>query len=353
VSSSASVGGEATLGEARVSIVIPAYNAAAYIPEALRSVFAQTFTDFEVIVVNDGSPDTPALEVALEPFRERIRYLQQENGGPSAARNFGIREARGEFVAFIDSDDAWTPEYLSEQMKVFNTEPAPDLVCSDMKTVGDDNVYPTTLTAKTGPLQEGISLRDLLLLDYVLLPSCAVVRRNILLSVGLFDESFVRGEDWDLFMRIAHHGGRITAHRKVLGSRRIHAGGLTRAAWETLKDEIRILNKWKETAGLPHDIQELIDQKLAQVNAYVDLEEGKRLLRNGDTVRSRAALERAYQFFGRPNVQERTMSTGPVSKGLWQVLIRRNKLRALLVGLGCFPGLMARAMKARPRVRSA
>jgi len=333
--------------ETRVSIVIPAYNAAAYIPEALASVFAQSFTDFEVIVVNDGSPDTPALKVALEPFRERIRYLEQGNGGPSAARNFGIREAHGEFVAFIDSDDTWAPEYLAEQMKLFYTEPAPDLVCSDMITFGDAAVHPTTLTTKTGPVQENISLRDLLLLVYVLLPSCTVVRRSILLDAGLFDLTIKGVEDWDLFMRITHHGGRVTVHRKVLGRRRIHAGGLTRASFELRKQEVRLLSKWKDTEGLSAEIRHVVEEKLVQANAYIDLEEGKRLLRAGDPSRARAALERAYAFFSQPDLEERTMATGPVTDGAMHAYVRRNKLRAMLIGLRYFPGLTSFGFRAR------
>jgi hypothetical protein len=219
-----------------------------------------------------------------------------------------------------------------------------------MSTYGNFDVHPTTLTTRPGSAEENISLKDLLLLDYVLLPSCTVARHSTLLAAGLFDETIVRGEDWDLWLRIAHKGGRIVAKKRVLGLRRVHAGGLTRATWETLKDEIRILNKWKATAGLPPDIQELLDQKLAQVSAYVDLEEGKRRLRAGDVAEARVALERAYRFFRRPKVQERAMSTGPVRKGLMHPFVRRNKLRAVLLGLRYFPGLTARAMKARPRV---
>ena len=326
-------------GRPLVSVISPAYNAAAYIPEALASVFSQTFSDFEVIVVNDGSPDTPALETALTPFRERIIYLKQENRGPSGARNLGIQRARGEFVAFIDSDDIWLPEYLAEQMQWFGAQPAPDVVCANMSTYGNPHVHPTTLTTKPSSGRENVSLRDLLLLDYVLLPSCVVARRSTLLSAGLFDEKIVRGEDWDLWLRIAHKGGRIVASKRVLGLRRVHAGGLTRAVWETLKDEIRILTKWKETAELAPDIRELLNEKLSQVNAYVDLEEGKRLLKAGEAGEARERLERAYRFFGQAKVQERRMSTGPVTNGVMHLFVRRNKLRALLLGLRYFPGL--------------
>src|SRR5260221_785574 len=90
-----------------VSVVIPAYNVARYISETLESVFAQTFTDYEVIVVNDGSPDTEDFEQAIAPYLNRILYLKQENLGASVARNTGLQAARGEFIAFLDADDLW------------------------------------------------------------------------------------------------------------------------------------------------------------------------------------------------------------------------------------------------------
>jgi glycosyltransferase involved in cell wall biosynthesis len=98
-----------------VSVIIPAYNAADYIGVALASVFGQSYTDFEVIVINDGSTDSERLELAIGPYLSRIIYLKQQNRGPSAARNLGIQHARGEYLAFLDSDDSWLPEYLTNR----------------------------------------------------------------------------------------------------------------------------------------------------------------------------------------------------------------------------------------------
>ena len=100
-----------------VSVIIPAYNIAPYIGETLDSVFAQTFANYEVIVINDGSPDTDEFERVIEPYRERIRYISQKNGGASSARNAGLRAATGQLIAFLDGDDLWSPNYLEEQLK--------------------------------------------------------------------------------------------------------------------------------------------------------------------------------------------------------------------------------------------
>src|SRR6516164_8360493 len=98
-------GGEEPL----VSVVIPAYNSSHFIAATVESVLSQTLSSFEIIIVNDGSPDTRELETALRPYSSQVRYFSQENRGPSAARNFAIGKAIGRYVAFLDSDDVWLP----------------------------------------------------------------------------------------------------------------------------------------------------------------------------------------------------------------------------------------------------
>src|ERR1700727_1775646 len=100
----------------QVSVIIPCYNTAEFITACLDSVFAQTYSDLETILVNDGSPDTPALEKALQPYKSRIVYIKQENKRAAGARNNAIRHARGKFLAFLDSDDTWLPDHLAAQM---------------------------------------------------------------------------------------------------------------------------------------------------------------------------------------------------------------------------------------------
>src|SRR2546423_11920715 len=101
----------------KVSVIIAAYNVAEYIGETLVSVFAQTFSDYEVIVINDGSEDEAELAAALAPYRERIVYRTQDNRGLAAARNAGIRAARGQYIAFLDADDLWEAEFLQKQIE--------------------------------------------------------------------------------------------------------------------------------------------------------------------------------------------------------------------------------------------
>ena len=101
-----------------VSIVVPVYNCPHCIAATLRSILAQSFTDYEIILVNDGSSDTALLEQALSPFLSFLRYFKQENQGPGAARNRGVEEARGYYVAFLDADDLWLPCHLANQAQI-------------------------------------------------------------------------------------------------------------------------------------------------------------------------------------------------------------------------------------------
>lgn len=126
-----------------VSVIIPTYKAT-HIGDTLESVFAQTFRDYEVIVVNDGSPETMQLERALLKHENRIHYLKQNNRGVSAARNTGIRSARGEFLAFLDSDDIWLPEFLTEQLKFFAAHPSLDMACADCVYFGNTDLAGAT-----------------------------------------------------------------------------------------------------------------------------------------------------------------------------------------------------------------
>ena len=103
-----------------VSVIIPAYNCGKFIAETLESALNQSFENFEIILINDGSPDSAQLEKALQPFLHKIVYIKQENGGASSARNAGIKAARGKLIAFLDGDDIWFPEKLKSQIDFLN-----------------------------------------------------------------------------------------------------------------------------------------------------------------------------------------------------------------------------------------
>jgi glycosyltransferase involved in cell wall biosynthesis len=189
----------------RVSVIIPTFNRETLVAEAVRSVLDQTYCDFELIVVDDGSTDGTAQ--ALAPPRsmagDRLRYIAQEHRGPSAARNAALRIATGELIAFLDSDDLWRPRKLERQVAFLDAHPALALCHTDEIWIRSGRrVNPRERHRKSGGY---IFPRALELC--IISPSAAMLRRSLIQDVAfpggaLFDESLPACEDYDLWLRI-------------------------------------------------------------------------------------------------------------------------------------------------------
>ncbi len=201
----------------RVSVIVPAYNVAPYIGECLDSVLSQTYQDYEVIVVDDGSTD--ATPQVLRRYAGAIRCIRQENRGVSAARNAAVRCARGELIALLDGDDVWLPSYLERQIAIFDRLQGPVLVYADAY-LWDGRTPPERLTEtwtqrEPPPAPEWNDVMRLLVWQFAL-PSATVVMRSVLLDAGLFDEAIHYGEDLDLWVRIARRGVRFVSNPEPL-----------------------------------------------------------------------------------------------------------------------------------------
>lgn len=278
-----------------VSVIVPAYACAEYIGEALDSVFAQTFHHYEVIVVNDGSPDTPELERALEPYRERILYLRQENKGVSAARNTAIRAARASLVAMLDADDLLEPDYLAVQVAAMRRDPTLDVLYPDTLIFGQ--VPQAGLTyMQVNPSQGEVTFESLLM-QQCTVTSNSIVRREAILRAGGYDESLRRSEDFDLWLRILKQGGRIDYHRRVLARYRRHEGSLSTACSLMNRDTLSVLDKAKRTLNLTQAERELLERGRIRATAILRFNEGKQAFMRGDATAARAGLEEANRFF--------------------------------------------------------
>ncbi len=207
-----------------VSIVIPAWNAAAFIEKTLATVAAQTFTDFEVIVVDDGSSDDTKLIVDrfLKDRGLRGRCIKQENKKIAGARNTGIRAAEAGLIAFLDHDDLWFPDKLARTLAEFDAHPDADLVCHDENIVKNGELV---RVSRNGPLSANMYER-LLFEGNALSPSAVTVKKSKLFEAGLFRENpeFNTVEDYDLWMRLARIC-RMHFIDEVLGEYQLVEGG--------------------------------------------------------------------------------------------------------------------------------
>jgi glycosyltransferase involved in cell wall biosynthesis len=179
-----------------VSVVLPTYDRRDSVRRAIDSVLAQTFRDFELVVVDDGSSD--GTRDALTHYGESLTYVSQPNAGVPSARNTGIRRARGRIVAFLDSDDEWLPEHLGVLVEALERHPT----CVLASTCGDFDLRPCN-SAGTHVVEP---LPRLLIDNFVGYPSCVAVRTAVLRASGGFDERLLHFEASDLYLRLALHG---------------------------------------------------------------------------------------------------------------------------------------------------
>lgn len=202
-----------------VSIIIPNYNHARYLGDAIRSVLNQTFQDFEIIVVDDGSTDD-SREVAAQ-FGGRVRYIWQENRGLSAARNTGIAASRGSFIGVLDADDMYEPDYLETLVAALEQNPQADGIYCGYQFVNHENKLLPQIEARAVPPEE---LHRALLDGNFLVPESMFVRRYCYETSGPFDETLRACEDWDMWLRftkrykIIHTTRILTRHRILPGS---------------------------------------------------------------------------------------------------------------------------------------
>jgi len=304
-----------------VSVIIPAYKVAAFIRETIDSVLAQTFADYEVIVINDGSPDTLELERALEPYGRQIRYIKQENQGAGAARNAGLRLASGRFVAFLDGDDVYLPNFLEEQMQLIQSDGGYDLAYADKSDFGDARLF---ANSEADPAKGEVTAEDLLCGRSNITTSTVLARRELVIDTGMFDETLRNSQDFDLWIRLAKNGARITYQPRVLLLRRIYVGSLASDSMKSFEGELRVLKKTRLRNDLTAAEVIALEETLGRRQADMEVARGKRSLLAGDYAASITSFQLANDYF------------------------HSLKLRLVLVCLRIAPGLLQRVYKLRP-----
>lgn len=208
-----------TDGERSISVVIPTYNRGSRVAATIDSVLAQTLPPLEILVVDDGSTDgTPDWIEAH--YGDKVRMIRQRNGGVARARNRGLEEAHGEFIAFLDHDDLWLPDKLKAQLKAFQTEPDVGVVYCDWEQVDEENQPLASgddrLMAVKEASASGEIYRSLFESNFIISMSVPLIRRATLEKVGGFDPRMVPSDDWDLWLRLALQTRFVFVNKKLV-----------------------------------------------------------------------------------------------------------------------------------------
>jgi len=275
-----------------LTIVIPVYNGERYLADAIQSVLDQTYQNFEVILVDDGSTDGSA--VVAKRFGEAIRYVHQANGGVCKARNTGIAVARGTYLAFLDQDDLWLPEKLAVQVAYLDSHPEVGAVYCQCEVKGN------------GWLRTGLYYAEPVKDDLVgvmsgpcLLMTSAMFRGEVLRNIGGFDEAIIGagGEDMDLTLRLTQVA-QIAYLPQILAVYRVHATNNSMNSERLLHNQGHYLRKCRELYGRDSQVARFLDRQM--VGYLSDL--GRFQVRAGSATEGRVSLRRAIRL----SLQHRT-----------------------------------------------
>ncbi len=247
-----------------VSIVMCAFNAARYIRETIDSVLAQTFTDFELIIVNDGSSDQ-TVEIVHSYSDARIVLLEQQNAGPAAARNTALKQASGNYLAILDSDDLWLSHYLETMLGIFKTDSNIDFVYPNAELFGTPSWNGKRFMDRD-PSSLPVTLDKLISRECNVFIS-SVFKREIIDQVGGFDISLRGSEDLDLWLRICQAGYNFTFTTEVLAKYRKRDDSLSSGSENFYQNVVAAMTKLKANPTLTTRQKELADCYIKRVEA--------------------------------------------------------------------------------------
>ncbi len=241
-----------------VSVIIPTHNRADFLTEAIDSVLAQTWRDFEILVVDDGSTD--GTRDVIGEYGDRIRYFHKPHRGPSSARNLGASKAHGNFLAFLDSDDIWEPDKLDIQMNFALSHPDIKLISCGGYVLGN----PRRRKSEIGRDLSGDLFLNLYQRSFIN-TSGVVLTRDSFLQVGRFDETIRTAEDYDLWLRVAREFPMAHLDAPLVGIRK-HSVKLSKNKLELRKNGIRVLQTHFDPERIP---QRIYRRRLADLYLYL------------------------------------------------------------------------------------
>lgn len=273
----------------KVSVIIPTYNYARYLPDAIESVLSQTFSDYEIVIVDDGSTDN-TVEV-LQPYTGKIKYIYKENGGLSSARNVGIQNSIGEYLVFLDSDDMLMPDKLKIQTAILDDNPEVGFVYSDeyiMHGEDKDNMY----RAREGRQLPSGNIFKEFFLDSFIAVMTVMVRRSCLDQVGLFDENLPCNEDDDLWLRILGKWPVIFSDYPS-AIRRIHSSNMSRDRLKMEKYTVIVLERaLKRNSNCAKELGNQAHERIGKLRWSM----AEQYLRKGDVEAARQELKQCRKL---------------------------------------------------------
>jgi glycosyltransferase involved in cell wall biosynthesis len=262
----------------KVSVVIPVYNSTDTIAECLNSVLTQKFREHEIIVVNDGSPDTERFERTIRGSMEDITYIRERNAGAGSARNLGIEHARADIIAFLDADDVWLPEFLASQY-VFMQRHEYDMVYCNAQML--NSAYRHTFM-DDAPSEGEANFSSILDLRCNVITSGTLARKAKIIKAGMFEEERVRAHDFHLWLRMAKAGAKIGYQDKVLLKYRVGTDGISGDSISRVEREISAFERVRDTIQLDDEQQAIVTRRVAGLEADLAVEQGKSFLLSGN-----------------------------------------------------------------------
>lgn len=225
-----------------VSVIIPTYNHAQYVLAALESAFAQTLQPVEIIVVNDGSPDDTAER--LRPLVEagRIRYIEQPNAGQGAARNRGLAEAGGKYIAFLDDDDRWPPDKLRWQVDALEQAPNAAMVYGPHELLSADGAQTSDDPNQSAHEPADDAYSAFRRRNWILSVGQTLIRGDALRAIGGFDSAIWGSDDWDLYIRLARQGSFLFEPKVALHYRR-HDSNASSSALRHAVNHLKVVRR--------------------------------------------------------------------------------------------------------------
>jgi glycosyltransferase involved in cell wall biosynthesis len=276
----------------RVSVVLPIFNGERYLAQAIESVLAQTYSNYEILAVNDGSKDSSGEIAQAYLHTNKIRYLEQVNAGVANARNTAIANASGEFIAFLDQDDLWAPDKLANQVAYLASNPDVALVHCRVACIDHSGARISCAGLVHVGETSGYCAEQLLTGNHIAVLT-VVVRRCCLEQVGFLNQHYAPSDDWDLWLRIAlrYPLGFLDAE---LAKYRVHDSNESKNILRMRLAEIRVMESFRSTH--PSQVRRMRKKPVDRTMIFLYEEAARLLARNGRAAESSTLLNKSARI---------------------------------------------------------